>query len=81
MYISLNTGASGCELQVKNKQYYINIGFDEHEQQNYLTLKTHTLQEYYSVRNSSNKCKKKCVLPKAYFRQNILLGKRDPDVW
>lgn len=32
MYISLNTGASGCELQVKNKQYYINIGFDEHEQ-------------------------------------------------
>lgn len=52
MYISLNTGASGCELQVKNKQYYINIGFDEHEQQNYLTLKTHTLQEYYSVRNS-----------------------------
>lgn len=61
MYISLNTGASGCELQVKNKQYYINIGFDEHEQQNYLTLKTHTLQEYYSVRNSWNKCKKKNV--------------------
>lgn len=24
-------------------------------------LKTHTLQEYYSVRNSSNKCKKKNV--------------------
>lgn len=64
MYISLNTGASGCELQVKNKQYYINIGFDEHEQQNYLTLKTHTLQEYYSVRNSSNKCKKKMCLTK-----------------
>lgn len=62
MYISLNTGASGCELQVKNKQYYINIGFDEHEQHRFNIISP--LQEYHSVRNSSNKCKKKMCLTK-----------------
>lgn len=49
MYISLNTGASGCELQVKNKQYYINIGFDEHEQHRFKIISSWKLTLYKSI--------------------------------